>query len=68
MQKLTHSSFVLYPQGTESGELYEPGIYASLVIPTLLIGTVGGGTGTPTAKESLRMMGCFGKVGILPCK
>ncbi|CAH3170462.1 unnamed protein product, partial [Porites evermanni] len=47
--------------GTESGELYEPGIYASVVIPTLLIGTVGGGTGTPTAKESLRMMGCFGK-------
>lgn len=49
----------------ESNEEYEPGIYASLVIPALLIGTVGGGTGTPTAKESLNMIGCFGKVGIL---
>ncbi|CAH3186942.1 unnamed protein product [Porites evermanni] len=45
----------------ESSEKYEPGIYASLVIPTLLIGTVGGGTGTPTAKECLDMIGCFGK-------
>ncbi|XP_073240864.1 uncharacterized protein [Porites lutea] len=47
--------------GVESNEEYEPGIYASLVIPALLIGTVGGGTGTPTAKESLNMIGCFGK-------
>lgn len=42
----------------------EPGIYTSLVIPTLLIGTVGGGTGTPTAKECLQAIGCFGKVGM----
>ena len=45
----------LFLAGVESNEEYEPGIYA----------TVGGGTGTPTAKESLNMIGCFGKVGIL---
>ncbi|KAL9985897.1 hypothetical protein ACROYT_G008350 [Oculina patagonica] len=58
--------------GTETGnalnkvasEKSEPGIYASLVLPTLVIGTVGGGTQTPTAKESLSMIGCFGKGGI----
>ena len=43
----------------------EPGIYASLVLPTLVIGTVGGGTQVPTAKESLSMIGCFGKVTII---
>ncbi|XP_078360600.1 uncharacterized protein LOC144644911 isoform X1 [Oculina patagonica] len=42
----------------------ERGIYASLVLPTLVIGTVGGGTQMPTAKESLDMIGCFGKGGI----
>ncbi|XP_078357500.1 uncharacterized protein LOC144642417 [Oculina patagonica] len=47
-----------------AGEKSEPGIYASLVLPTLVIGTVGGGTQTPTAKESLSMLGCFGKGGI----
>ena len=55
----------LFLAGVESNEKYEPGIYASLVIPALLIGTVGGGTGTPTSKESLNIIGCFGKLGIL---
>lgn len=54
-------------QLTTTGQGYagmksEPGIYACLVLPTLLIGTVGGGTYTPTAKESLSMLGCLGKV------
>lgn len=53
-------------QLTTTGQGYagmksEPGIYACLVLPTLLIGTVGGGTYTPTAKESLSMLGCLGK-------
>ena len=50
----------LYFSGLNENE--EPGIYASLVIPTLLVGTVGGGTGTPTAKECLDVIGCSGKV------
>lgn len=45
-----------------AGMKSEAGIYACLVLPTLLIGTVGGGTYTPTAKESLNMLGCLGKV------
>lgn len=45
-----------------TSEKSEPGIYASLVLPTLLIGTVGGGTQIPTAKESLNMIGCLGTV------
>ncbi|CAH3103209.1 unnamed protein product [Pocillopora meandrina] len=51
-------------QATEhrnAGMKSEAGIYACLVLPTLLIGTVGGGTYTPTAKESLNMLGCLGK-------
>ena len=43
-------------------EAREGGIYASLTMPTLVIGTVGGGTGLPTQKEALHMMGCQGKV------
>lgn len=36
-------------------------IYASLVLPSLLIGTVGGGTGLPEQQECLRLMGCAGE-------
>ncbi len=32
----------------------------SVFIPSLVIGTVGGGTGLPTQRESLEIMGCFG--------
>jgi len=35
-------------------------IYASLVLPSLLIGTVGGGTGLPEQQECLKLMGCAG--------
>ena len=42
----------LEPDGT--------GIYASLLMPCLTIGTVGGGTGLPGQQECLALMGCQG--------
>eukprot|EP00128_Syssomonas_multiformis_P018455 Colp12_sorted_trinity150504_noHs@11639 len=36
------------------------GIYACLVMPSVIIGTVGGGTALPTQKECLQMIGCYG--------
>lgn len=36
------------------------GLYCSLTLPSLVIGTVGGGTHLPSQQESLRLMGCAG--------
>jgi hydroxymethylglutaryl-CoA reductase (NADPH) len=36
------------------------GLYFSLSIPSLYVGTVGGGTGLPTARPCLEMLGCTG--------
>lgn len=36
------------------------GIYASVTLPNLLVGTVGGGTKLPTQAACLRLMGCIG--------
>lgn len=38
----------------------EGDLYTSLTLPSLMVGTVGGGTGLPTAKECLNMMDCYG--------
>lgn len=35
-------------------------LYASIHLPNLVIGTVGGGTGIGTQKECLEMLGCYG--------
>ncbi|QIL90528.1 hypothetical protein GNX18_12735 [Microbulbifer sp. SH-1] len=35
-------------------------IYASITLPCLVVGTVGGGTGVPQQNECLRMFGCAG--------
>jgi hydroxymethylglutaryl-CoA reductase (NADPH) len=35
-------------------------IYASVTLPNLIVGTVGGGTSLPTANECLAMLGCVG--------
>ena len=35
-------------------------LYISVALPNLICGTVGGGTGLPTARECLAMMGCEG--------
>lgn len=38
----------------------EDGLYISVYLPSLEVGTVGGGTGLPTQKEALSMMGVAG--------
>jgi hydroxymethylglutaryl-CoA reductase (NADPH) len=35
-------------------------VYASITLPNLIVGTVGGGTYLPTARECLGMLGCIG--------
>ncbi|MBD3246685.1 MAG: 3-hydroxy-3-methylglutaryl-CoA reductase [Candidatus Omnitrophica bacterium] len=35
-------------------------LYFAVSLPNLIVGTVGGGTGLPTQKECLRMLGCEG--------
>jgi len=35
-------------------------LYCSVTLPNLIVGTVGGGTGLPTQRECLELMGCFG--------
>ena len=34
--------------------------YASVTLPALIIATYGGGTGLPTQRESLELLGCYG--------
>lgn len=41
-------------------EPWRDGIYASLVLPSLIVGTVGGGTGLPQQRDYLAMLGCSG--------
>jgi hydroxymethylglutaryl-CoA reductase (NADPH) len=41
---------------TEHGDLY-----ASVTLPNVIVGTVGGGTHLPTAHECLAMLGCAGE-------
>jgi len=44
-----------------SGEVTKEGdAYISLYFPSLMVGTVGGGTSLPTQKECLEMLGCYG--------
>lgn len=38
----------------------EGGLYASMTLPALIVGTVGGGTHLPAQQQLLRMMGCQG--------
>lgn len=38
----------------------EGDVYISVTLPNLIVGTVGGGTYLPTARECLTMMGCYG--------
>src|SRR3954454_2855939 len=35
--------------------------YVSVTIPSLIVATYGGGTGLPTQRECLEMLGCYGK-------
>ena len=47
--------------GNIEGNRYA-GVYASIVLPSLAVGTVGGGTNLATQKECLNLIGCYGKV------
>ncbi|MGF1469453.1 MAG: hydroxymethylglutaryl-CoA reductase [Sandaracinaceae bacterium] len=50
------SSAVLFTELTPSKDLY-----LSVTLPSLIVATIGGGTGLPTQRESLELMGCYGK-------
>lgn len=50
------SAGILYSELTPEGDFY-----CSLTIPSLIVGTYGGGTGLPTQRECLEIMDCYGK-------
>ncbi|NMH27553.1 hydroxymethylglutaryl-CoA reductase [Flavobacterium silvaticum] len=41
--------------------LADGSLYASVTLPGLIVGTVGGGTGLPTQKQALELMECYGE-------
>lgn len=43
-------------------ELKGEDIYISLFLPSLIVGTVGGGTGLPGFRENIEMLGCYSVV------
>ena len=49
------SSAILFTELRPDGDLY-----MSLTIPSLIVATFGGGTGLPTQRECLELMGCVG--------
>ncbi|MBY6203501.1 hydroxymethylglutaryl-CoA reductase [Halomonas denitrificans] len=49
------SAGILYTELTPEKDLY-----ISITLPSLIVATVGGGTGLPTQRECLAMMGCDG--------
>ncbi len=50
------SAGIIYSELTPEGDLY-----LSLTIPSLIVATYGGGTGLPTQRECLELLGCWGK-------
>jgi hydroxymethylglutaryl-CoA reductase (NADPH) len=50
------SAGILYAEITPSGDFY-----LSVTIPSLIVGTYGGGTKLPTQRECLEILDCFGK-------
>ena len=49
------SAAIVYADLTDNGDYY-----LSITIPSLIIATFGGGTGLPTQKECLELLGCSG--------
>ncbi|PIE40831.1 MAG: hypothetical protein CSA49_06475 [Gammaproteobacteria bacterium] len=51
----THESAIgqLHLELTDKGE-----VYATMMLPSLVVGTVGGGTNLPTQRECLELLGC----------
>jgi hydroxymethylglutaryl-CoA reductase (NADPH) len=54
------STGLIHMEVTPDGDLY-----ASLTLPSLIVATYGGGTGLPTQKECLEILGCYGKGKVL---
>ncbi len=50
------SAALAYADVTKSGDYY-----FSITIPSLIVATYGGGTGLPTQRECLELLGCFGR-------
>jgi hydroxymethylglutaryl-CoA reductase (NADPH) len=50
------SAGIVYTEVTGEGDLY-----ISITLPSLIVATHGGGTGLPTQRECLEIMGCAGK-------
>jgi hydroxymethylglutaryl-CoA reductase (NADPH) len=50
------SAAIIYSEVTGTGDLY-----VSITIPSLIVATHGGGTGLPTQRECLQVLGCWGK-------
>lgn len=50
------SAGIIYTELTPQGNLY-----LSLTLPSLIVATYGGGTGLPTQRECLELLGCYGK-------
>lgn len=50
------SAGILYSELTPGGDLF-----VSITIPSLIVATHGGGTGLPTQREALSMLGCVGR-------
>jgi hydroxymethylglutaryl-CoA reductase (NADPH) len=42
----------------------ENDLYLSITIPSLIVATYGGGTGLATQRESLELLGCYGRGGV----
>jgi hydroxymethylglutaryl-CoA reductase (NADPH) len=40
-------------------------LYVSVTLPSLVVGTIGGGTSLPTQRECLGIMGCYGRARVL---
>jgi hydroxymethylglutaryl-CoA reductase (NADPH) len=54
------STGMVHMETTPEGDLY-----ASLTLPSLIVGTYGGGTGLPTQRECLEILGCYGEGKVL---
>lgn len=50
------SAAIVYTELTRDQDMY-----ISITIPSLIVATFGGGTGLPTQRECLQMMGCYGR-------
>jgi hydroxymethylglutaryl-CoA reductase (NADPH) len=47
---------ITYSQYLDNGDFYW-----SITLPSLIVGTCGGGTGLPTQRQCLEMLGCYGQ-------